>query len=267
MSQSYPWEVGSYIGGIETVKVNIMLRIYANKWHVYAGLAILNPHARIQIDQYAKSCTEMFKLMLGGRREELRERIYTARDKVFPDHEDRQRRRPIFLSESVLDQFTLRGRRHADGPEDPDTHRPSPRPIDPDLRPNSHLSILAMVDSWAALNIRPFAHLSLAATPIFRMWIGIAEALYRSPERLDAAIDASTHVTSAYRSDDLEFVVAARGWSQCVSFGSFKLYEERFMYTRKFFEERFDEAAVVGGNMIKMITRDVAERQERVEDP
>jgi len=35
---------GLNVGGIETAKVNFTLRIYANAWHVYAGLAILNPN-------------------------------------------------------------------------------------------------------------------------------------------------------------------------------------------------------------------------------
>jgi prephenate dehydrogenase (NADP+) len=52
-AQSYTWEQGLYVGGIETAKVNLTLRIYSNAWHVYAGLAILNPIARIQIDRYA----------------------------------------------------------------------------------------------------------------------------------------------------------------------------------------------------------------------
>ena len=73
-SLSYPWEHGYYVGGIETVKVNIMLRIYANQWHVYAGLAILNPSARTQIDQYSKSSTELLKLVLMGDRTGLMER-------------------------------------------------------------------------------------------------------------------------------------------------------------------------------------------------
>ena len=51
-----------------------MLRIYSNKWHVYAGLAILNPAARVQIDQYARSTTEIFKLMLAGDAAALRTR-------------------------------------------------------------------------------------------------------------------------------------------------------------------------------------------------
>lgn len=249
-SKRYPWETGSYVRGIETVKVNIAIRIYAAKWHVYAGLAILNPQARIQIDQYAQSCTDLFKLMLDGSKDILRERVYGARNKVFPGFEGEgaaAQQMPIFLSESVLDAFSL-APANITSDATPETSRP-----------NSHLAILAMVDSWAALNILPFAHLSLAATPVFRMWIGVAEALYRSTEALDRAIDAAIGDT-AYRSDDLEFTIAARGWSQCVSFGSFELYHERFMATRKFFEPRFEEANKMGTRMLKSLLQDSARK-------
>lgn len=55
------------------------------------------------------------------------------------------------------------------------------------------------------------------------------------------------------RGNDLEFVVAARGWAQCVAHGSFELYERRFGETSAFFEPRFDEAARVGGRMIRAV--------------
>ena len=42
----------SYVGGIDNIKILISLRIYGNKWHVYSGLAIMNPSAQLQIDQY-----------------------------------------------------------------------------------------------------------------------------------------------------------------------------------------------------------------------
>jgi prephenate dehydrogenase (NADP+) len=235
----YPWETWPYVGGIETVKVNIMLRIYSNQWHVYAGLAILNPMARIQIEQYAKSTTELFKLMLRHDDNALRSRIWAARNKVLGDGAP-----TIFLSETFLNQFSLRPPSTSDSPDSPGG---GTRGI-----PNSHLSLLAMVDCWAALDIQPFHHLDLAATPIFRMWIGVAEYLTRDPDRLNATIDAALHDTS-HRSNDLEFVVAARGWSQCVSFGNFDLYKERFMQTRNFFEPRFAEANVVGAAMLKAI--------------
>jgi hypothetical protein len=126
-SQQYPWEHGKYVGGIETVKVNIMLRIYSNQWHVYAGLAILNPAARVQIDQYARSTLEIFKLMLNLDEEGLRKRIYAARDKVFGPA---QMRRPMLLSEDILDQFSLGRQSPPNNPSSPVNSAPA-SPIKP----------------------------------------------------------------------------------------------------------------------------------------
>jgi prephenate dehydrogenase (NADP+) len=259
---SYPWEEpeGRYVGGIETVKVNIAHRIYANKWHVYAGLAILNPSAKIQIDQYAKSATELYKLMLESKEEELRERMYRASEIVF---KDAPKTRPILLTESLLDRFSLgtpRERKLNLPPKSQNGSQGDPLDIPvtsiketPNAsRANSHLSLLAMADCWATLSINPFADLELAATPIFRMWIGVAEYLFRSRERLDAAIEAALWDTT-HRSDDLEFIVAARGWSQCVSFGSFELYRRRFEETAAFFQPRFSDAQAVAARMITAI--------------
>ena len=86
-NQQFPWEINRYVGGIENVKINIMMRIYSNKWHVYAGLAILNPAAKQQIRQYAASVTELYKLMLGGHSDELELRIKTAGRAVFKPEE------------------------------------------------------------------------------------------------------------------------------------------------------------------------------------
>jgi prephenate dehydrogenase (NADP+) len=249
-SGSYPWEEpqGRYVGGIETVKVNISHRIYANKWHVYAGLAILNPSAKVQIEQYAASATDIFKLMVQNKEEELRERVYRARDKVF---KNTPKSGSILLSESLLDRFSLSNTAgklsQANGIQDSgDSAAPK------GSRANSHLSLLAMVDCWASLSINPFVDLQLAATPIFRMWIGVAEYLFRSQERLDAALEAALW-DPTHRSDDLEFIVAARGWSQCVSFGNFKLYRRRFEETADFFRPRFKDAQLVASEMIAAI--------------
>jgi prephenate dehydrogenase (NADP+) len=244
----YPWEHGYYVGGIETVKVNIVLRIFSNKWHVYAGLAMLNPSARTQIKQYAQSTTDIFKLMLKADEKGLRKRLYDARDAVFGDAQN-SHRRPILLSESVLDQFSLG--------KDP----PAGRPL-----ANSHLSLLAMVDCWAQLGLNPFKHLELAATPIFRMWFGVAEYLFRSPGRLEAAIQAALYDVS-HRYDDVEFVVASRGWSQCVSFGNFDLYRSRFQKTATFFEPRFEEAGRVGSEMLRAIMDSSTEPQDSAHVP
>ncbi|KAJ7047141.1 prephenate dehydrogenase [Mycena alexandri] len=261
--KAYPWEHGLYVGGIETAKVNITLRIYSNAWHVYAGLAILNPSAKIQIDQFAESATELFKLMLQGNAEggerRLRERVEWARQTVFGDQEkDGKKRIPILLSADVLDRFSLG--RPASGSSAPPS--PGSTPNNGRNNANSHLSLLAMVDCWAKLKIQPFHHLALAATPIFRLFLGVAEHLFLSPTMLDSAIHSGLHDTW-HRRDDLEFVIAARGWSQCVSFGSFELYRRRFEQTRVFFEERFEQAGVLGSEMIKAIMESEKEREEK----
>ncbi|ORY31994.1 putative Prephenate dehydrogenase [Naematelia encephala] len=219
-SASYPWETTRYVSGIEVVKVNITLRIYSAKWHVYAGLAILNPSAQSQIQQYARSTTELFKLMVEGKGEELSRRVWAAREDVFGWKEEeeggvRDGRAPILLSEDVLDQFSL-----GQKPEK-ETQRESP---------NSHLSLLAMVDCWNALGIRPFEHLDVAGTPVFMLWIGVAEYLFRSRQLLASAISAGLR-DRVHRPEDIEFCVAARGWSECVSFGNFELYQRRFEET------------------------------------
>ena len=72
-TEAYLWEQGLCIG-VEAAKVNLTLRKYSNAWHVYAGLAILNPSARTQI-QYAKSASELFKLMLTGGSSSLEDKV------------------------------------------------------------------------------------------------------------------------------------------------------------------------------------------------
>ena len=142
-NNQFPWEINRYVGGIENVKINVTLRIYSNKWHVYAGLAILNPSAKEQIRQYAESVTELFKLMLGGQREELTERIKTAGEAVFGAgrcNED------LLLRDEVLDRFSL-GK------------------VPQERTPNNHLSLLAIVDCWWKLGIVPYDHM-ICSTPV-----------------------------------------------------------------------------------------------------
>ncbi|KAI1122535.1 prephenate dehydrogenase [Nemania abortiva] len=233
-SRQFPWEGARYVGGIENVKINLTMRIYSQKWHVYAGLAILNPEARKQINQYAKSVTELFKLMLGSHRAELRERVLQAKEKVFGSDEKLKWADKPLLRDAVLDQFSL-GQRAADL-----------APL-----PNNHLSLLAMVDCWSALGIVPYDHM-ICSTPLFRLWLGVTENLFRSPARLDEALRVAIE-DNTFRSEDLEFTFAARGWAECVGLGHFETWKERFVDTQRFFEPRFAEAIEVGNGMVKAV--------------
>ena len=70
---------------------------------------------------------------------------------------------------------------------------------------------------------------------------------------LATAIDDHT-----FRSDDLEFTFAARGWSDCVSFGDMAAYRDRFERIQAYFAPRFPEAIRVGNEMIATILAKVA---------
>ncbi|KAL1986852.1 hypothetical protein VTN96DRAFT_5505 [Rasamsonia emersonii] len=229
-NNQFPWEIPRWVGGIENVKINITLRIYANKWHVYAGLAILNPSAKEQIRQYAQSVTELYKLMIEGRREELKRRVKAAGAAVFRSDTAGQ---DLLLKDEVLDRFSLSNCSREEAP------------------PNSHLSLLAIVDCWSQLGIVPYDHM-ICSTPLFRIWLGVTEYLFRNPtlleEALDTAIDDHT-----FRSDDLEFTFAARAWSDCVSFGDFESYRDRFERIQRYFAPRFPEAVRIGNEMMKTI--------------
>lgn len=230
-NNQFPWMMSRYVGGIENVKINLTIRIYSQKWHVYAGLAILNPEAKEQIAQYARSVTDLYKLMIEGNLDGMRERIFKAREKVFGRPETWKTQ---LLEPSILTSFSL-GTPTADSPP----------------RPNNHLSLLAMVDCWAALNIVPYDHM-LCSTPLFRLRLGVTEHLFRDDALLESALQTAVE-DKTYRSDDLEFTFAARGWAECVSLGHFETWEKRFESTQKYFEPRFNEAKVVGQQMMKKV--------------
>ncbi|ODV71277.1 prephenate dehydrogenase (NADP(+)) [Cyberlindnera jadinii NRRL Y-1542] len=231
-TQLYPWKTTKWVGGIENAKINISLRIFSNKWHVYAGLAITNPSAHKQIMQYAQSVTELFTLMLEGKSEELKSRIYKAKQFVFghlgEDHE-------LLLDDSLLQQFSL-------------SRQPPGQ-----TTPNSHLSLLAIVDSWYQLGIVPYDHM-ICSTPLFRIFLGVSEYLFCSPGLLEKALSDAIGA-KAFRPDDLEFTIAARTWSNIVSFGDFALYKKEFESTQKFFEPMLPEANQLGNEMIKVLNQ------------
>lgn len=233
----YPWLLADnkWIGGLENVKVNISLRIYSNKWHVYAGLAITNPQAHQQILQYATSATELFTMCLDNRKEEFTERIMKAKEFVFNSHKGK-----LLLDDSILEKYSLS--KISNNVNDATK-----------LPPNSHLSLLAIVDSWYQLGINPYDHM-ICSTPLFRIFLGVSEYLFLHEKLLEQTITAALYDQS-FRKDDLEFVIATREWSSIVSFENFELYKRKFNSIQEFFKPMFPEANVVGNEMIKTILK------------
>jgi prephenate dehydrogenase (NADP+) len=223
----FPWDNGSYVGGIDNVKILTTLRIFSYKAHVYAGLAILNPYARLQVKRYAESESELFKLMIKEEATDFRARIYRARDFVF--HESRK---PIMLNDKVMKEFSL-----SSGTE---------------LRkPNSHLSILSMVDAWYHLGVNPYDNL-ICQTPPFRLRLGIAEYLFKNEELLEESIETALY-DKTIRGDDLEFHSAVREWSSIISYGDMEGYKKHFNEVQSFFSHRLEEGKLQSAELIRRL--------------
>ena len=223
----FPWENGSYVGGIDNVKILTTLRIFSYKAHVYAGLAILNPYARQQVKRYAESESELFKLMIKEEESAFRDRLYRARDFVF--HESRK---PIMLNDQVMKEFSLS--------QNPELQKP-----------NSHLSILSMVDAWYHLGVNPYDNL-ICQTPPFRLRLGIAEYLFKNEQLLEESIETALY-DKTIRGDDLEFHSAVREWSSIINFGDMEGYKKHFNEVQAFFSHRLEEGKAQSAELIRRL--------------
>jgi prephenate dehydrogenase (NADP+) len=223
----FPWENASYVGGIDNVKILTTLRIFSYKAHVYAGLAILNPYAKQQVKRYAESESELFKLMIKEEAKTFRERLYRARDFVF--HESRK---TIMLSDTVMKEFSL-------------SQKPEQQ------KPNSHLSILSMVDAWYHLGVNPYDNL-ICQTPPFRLRLGIAEYLFKNEELLEESIETALY-DKTIRGDDLEFHSAVREWSSIIGYGDMEGYKKHFNDVQAFFNGRLEEGKKQSAELIRRL--------------
>ncbi|KAI7827282.1 hypothetical protein BX661DRAFT_193921 [Kickxella alabastrina] len=140
----HPWLNPQFISGINNVK----------QMAVYAGLAIMNPLAKKQLQCYVESMTDLYKHMVAGKKQEFRELVHQAADFIFG--KDR-RNKKILLEDDILDQLSL---------------SQVPKEMS---RPNSHLSLLS----------------AASADPPFRMWLGIVEYLFCNEEMLEESIETA----------------------------------------------------------------------------
>eukprot|EP01134_Creolimax_fragrantissima_P000241 CFRG0241T1 len=236
---TYPWEHGSHLGGVDNVKILMALRIYSMKSHVYSGLALCNKHARSQVLQYSDSVRALWQYMITENEKAFSDRIHKAGEAVFTNLSEsacaNRKESVVLLSDELLGEYALGA-----VPQD-------------QRRPNSHLSIMAMVDCWYQLGINPFHNLA-CQTPVFRLRLGIAEYLFKDRQLLEESIQCAVYDKSI-RSDDMEFHASVREWVTIICKGDDSAYEQQFNETRKFFEEKLSEGRDTSSRLIeKLVT-------------
>lgn len=224
----YPWENPAYVGGIDNVKILMALRIFGGKSHVYSGLAMLNPFAKEQIRQYAQSVSELFKLMIQEDREGFTTRVLKAGETIFGENGQDH----ILLDDKLMGEFRLGEKMNR--------------------RPNSHLSLLAMADTWHNMGINPYQNL-ICQTPPFKLRLGIVEYLFRDKELLHESIEAALGSWNM-RADDLEFLLAVKEWAGFVEHNNTEAYKQQFASTRDFLKDKIPEGMRVSNELIKRLS-------------
>jgi prephenate dehydrogenase (NADP+) len=141
-------------------------------------------------------------------------------------------RKPIMLNDSVMREFSLS--QNAD-------HQ----------KPNSHLSILSMVDAWYHLGVNPYDNL-ICQTPPFRLRLGIAEYLFKNEELLEESIETALY-DKTIRGDDLEFHSAVREWSAIIGYGDMEGYKKHFNEVQAFFKGRLEEGNKQSAELIRRL--------------
>lgn len=221
----FPWESKSG-NGLDNLKLLLTLRIYSYKHHVYQGLALLNPYAKNDVRKYAKVENELFGLMISENKNKFISKIKKSRDLVFKDRTDK-----FLLNEKILEQYSLNN--------------------DFEHKPNSHLSLLAMVATWADLKINPYSNI-VCQTPPFKLRVGMAEYLFLNDDLLEESLNTALFDKSI-RIDDLCFHTAVHEWANIVETGDKNSYEMHFKKTKKFLESRLNEGREISNKLIAEI--------------
>jgi len=222
----YPWEDALHPNGLDNVKFLMTLRIYSYKFHVYCGLALQNPYAKRDVRKYASNEMELFEMMIQEEEKKFRKRVYTARDHVFKDKGD-----TLMLDDKIMNEFSLSQ--------------------DTGHKPNSHLSLLAMVDTWHTLGTNPYKNL-VCQTPPFKLRVGMAEYLFMNEDLLEETINAALFDKSI-RGEDLAFHTAVHEWASIVEIGDRESYRKHFEATKTYLSDRLDEGRQKSSQLIEKL--------------
>ncbi len=235
----YPWEDAVYNCGIDRVKILMTLRLFSGKAHVYRGLALANPYAKRQTSQYARSAEELFRLMEEGKETEFRKRVYKARAFLL-----KKGRAGLIFKDDFARKYGLENRAGL-------------------RKPNSHLSLLAMADSWKTLGINPKRNAAMS-TPPFQFRLAIVEYLFRDDPLLEESINTAFH-NDKILVHDKSFRDSSREWAGIIQRSDSEGYERLFNKTKEFFKSRLKEGFMGSERLIEDFARLAARGQEQSE--
>lgn len=237
-AKMYPWSEAEYAGGLDAAKILMMLRTYSMQPHVLSGIMMYNPDGPEYVAQYTKSVGDLFGMMTDGKKREFRSRVVEAGDNVFGKSVS-----SVLSDDSLLGNYSL-GKKRVE------------------RKPNSHLSLFAMIDTWDKLKINPYRNL-LFKTPPYQIRLLLTEYLHDNKELLNESIDAAFG-DDKIKNDDTAFLESVIELNGFVSKRDSNSFAKEFNYTKDFFTKKkskpfgknmIEEGAEKSTEMIEMLSR------------
>ncbi len=225
--QNYPWEHALHPNGLDNIKYLMTLRVYSYKAHVYAGLALQNPFAKLDVRTYAEQENELFSLMITGNRSKFTDKINRAIVNVFGEKDPQHN----LINEELMNHQSLNNRKQT--------------------LSNSHLSLFSMLCTWDKLRINPYKNL-ICQTPPFRLRVGMVEYLCTNKALLDETMDAAL-TNLQIRADDLAFHTAVHEWSHIVEAGNERNYYHLFEKTKNYLAPDLEKGREISGQIISQL--------------
>lgn len=225
--KNYPWEHSLHPNGLDNIKYLMTLRVYSYKAHVYAGLALQNPYAKLDVRTYAEQENELFSMMITGNREKYIDKINRAIANVFADKTPTEN----LIDEELMNHQSLN--------------------VTKNPLANSHLSLLSMLCTWDKLNINPYKNL-ICQTPPFRLRVGMVEYLCSNKELLAETMEAAL-TNLQIRADDLAFHTAVHEWSHIIEAGNEQNYYHLFEKTKNYLAPDLAKGREISGQIISQL--------------
>jgi prephenate dehydrogenase (NADP+) len=218
----FPWENDVYKDGIDNAKAIMMLRIFHGKAHMYEALAMQNRYAQRHVKQYASSVKALFELACNNEEDRLRKRLEKARSFL-----DSNKLRAVSKNvKEVLNRMTR-----------DEIHN----------KPNSHLSLLAMADSWRILNTDIHSDIMCSTPPflIRRLLVGMVFEKSIIEKSIRAAVDSNE-----VKKHDKAFVNSVKDWSDAIIRKDGKAYKYLFESTKEFFNDKLEDGMAESDRLI-----------------
>ncbi|MBS3102516.1 NAD(P)-binding domain-containing protein [Candidatus Woesearchaeota archaeon] len=211
----YPWINENYGSGFDVMKFSYAMRAARQKAELYRDMWIGSEHGKILVSQAVAVEEELYKMAVGNRRKEYRDRGLAAKKSLFGE----KKLEPILSEESV--KVFLRNSK---------------------IRPNSHFPQYLWAVASADRGVDLFADLK-ATTPNHTSMLCLVDYLFNAEGVLEEAM-AAPFEDPGIRADDLVFHDQLHGWANPILFNNRAMYDSKHARMRGKLDDRVIQEGV-----------------------